>query len=413
MRSDSQAVRLPARLMLRLSRGRGVIGSASITYTGMALSLVTAPLVARAIGAEGRGLLAGAYVSVQLLSWISFLGLPRGIAVSAAGSVGAVSRRGVGVLTGLGVVGAVLAFGSADVVAHGNEVMATLIRISSPLVVLAGLAQVGSDLALSQGRIVAWNTVRVANLVVPSACVIVAFAFDRLTLPVVFWTTYGGQLLGTLVGVALALPAVRRSGGRLPWRFSVRFWSASAVDVVSGRVDQLLLAALASTSDLGVYAIGVTCANAAAALTQAFNATALRRFVEYGDQDVRDILRRRSLYGGAVSALLGAAVVLATWAFARPLLGADFIQLPAVTAALVVGQLLNDQWYLRTYLDSARLNARGLTLASALGLVGALALIALFTRLGPLTDIRMAIAMIAVPTIQLAVRGHIRRSQPS
>ena len=58
------------------------------------------------------------------------------------------------------------------------------------------------------------------------------------------------------------------------------------------------------------------------------------------------------------------------------------------------------------------MTARGLTLASAAGLAAALGVIALFGCFGGVDDVRMAVAMIAMPTLQLAVRAHIRRTRP-
>jgi O-antigen/teichoic acid export membrane protein len=57
------------------------IGSAGVTYAGMGLGLISAPILARTLGADGRGVLAGAFVFVQLLSWVAFMGLPRGLAI--------------------------------------------------------------------------------------------------------------------------------------------------------------------------------------------------------------------------------------------------------------------------------------------------------------------------------------------
>ncbi|TFD63781.1 oligosaccharide flippase family protein [Cryobacterium ruanii] len=389
----------------------GFMGTTFVTYAGMGLSLLSAPIIARTIGADGRGLLAAAFVTVQLLSWTAFLGLPRTLAVAAT-QKHLVSRSGMLTTTLLGVVSTVLALATADVVANGNEQLALLIRIGAPQLLFAGLAQLGMEYTLSNGRFVLWNVLRSINLILPSAAVLVAFAVGNLTFELVYAATLFGQVVTIIVGSLLCIPLLRRSGiVKIPWRFTLQYWSTSALDAVGGRIDQLLLAALAPPHVLGVYAVAVTCASAAAGATQAINDITFSRFLNAEQQAASTTLRSRSFIGLAASLTSGILVIVLINMLAVPLFGTDFKSLPTVCAILIIYQGVTDQWNLRTYWDSASLNGRGLTASSVIGLIALLGGLAVFLQFESLTGAVMAICMVAMALVRLTSRAIFRKAQ--
>lgn len=398
------------RLWLRAAPS-GFMGTAFVTYAGMGLSLLSAPIVARTIGAEGRGLLAAAFVSIQLLSWTAFLGLPRTLAVAATRRT-IVSRSGIWTTTLLGVVSTILALSTADVVANGNHQLALLIRIAAPQLLFAGLAHLGMEYTLSKGRFVLWNILRSSNLILPSAAVLVAFAFGFLSLQFVYAATLFGQVLTIILGSLICIPLLRRSGPvKIPWKFTLQFWSTSALDAVGGRIDQLLLAALAAPHILGVYAVAVTCASAAAGATQALNDITFSRFLSTGQRSDSSVLRSRSLVGLAASLISGVVVVVLLSLLAVPLFGTDFEGLPVVCAILIIYQGITDQWNLRTYLDSASLNGQGLAASSAIGLIALVGGLAIFLQFESLNGSVMAMFMVAMALLRLSSRAIFRKVQ--
>ncbi|TFD20183.1 hypothetical protein E3T31_14800 [Cryobacterium sp. TMS1-13-1] len=398
------------RLWLRAAPS-GFMGTTFVTYVGMGLSLLSAPIIARTLGADGRGLLAAAFVSIQLLSWTAFLGLPRTLAVAAT-QRRLVSRSGLLSTTLLGVVSTILALSTADVVANGNDQLALLIRIAAPQLLFAGLAQLGMEYALSKGRFALWNTLRSSNLILPSAAVLVAFSFGTLTFEFVYAATLFGQVLTIILGSLICIPLFRRSGRvRVPWRFTLQFWSTSAVDAVGGRIDQLLLAAMAPPNVLGVYAVAVTCASAAAGATQAINDITFSRFLNAEMKSDSSTLRSRSLVGLAASLTSGILVVVLISLLAVPLFGTDFESLPTVSAILIIYQGITDQWNLRTYLDSASLNGRGLAVSSVIGLVALVGGLAIFLQFESLNGSVMAMCMVAMALVRLTSRAIFRKVQ--
>ena len=387
------------------------MGTTFVTYAGMGLSLLSAPIIARTIGADGRGLLAAAFVSIQLLSWTAFLGLPRTLAV-AASQKRIVPRSGILTTTLLGVVSTILALSTADIVANGNDQLALLIRIGAPQLIFAGLAQLGMEYTLSKGRFALWNMLRSSNLILPSAAVLVAFAFGILTFEFVYAATLFGQVLTIILGSLMCIPLIRRSGpAKIQWRFTLQYWSTSALDAVGGRIDQLLLAALAPPYVLGVYAVAVTCASAAAGSTQAINDITFSRFLSAEKKSDSSILRSRSLVGMAASLTSGILVVVLISLLAVPLFGSDFESLPIVSAILIIYQGITDQWNLRTYMDSASLNGRGLAASSVIGLIALLGGLAIFLQFESLSGSIMAMCMVAMACVRLVSRAMYRKAQ--
>lgn len=394
--------RLIGRLPVRTG---SFFGTAFVTYAGMGLSLLSAPLLARSLGADGRGALAGAFISIQLLSWIAFVGLPRGLALQEHKRQ-ASSRAGVLLVACLGPISGTLAFVSAGVISNGDDRITLGMQVGSSVLVFAGLAQVGTELVLVQGKIWRFNLIRVVNVLVPSLAYIVVFLAGHLTLVVAFIITLSCQLLATLLGCLFAIRALR-SSTRVPppWSFSLRIWISSAFDSVGGRVDQLLLTALVGASTVGVYAVAVTCAVASGGLTQALNHLTYSKLAARNEADAAGGLRRRSRLGVGISLVVGTGVIAAVALVGDALFGPGFEDLLPVTAILVASQLLNDQWQLRVYAQSAGENATSLALASGISL-GFLGLVATALALtGTLSGVTMGFAVFGFSAARLLVRA--------
>lgn len=381
-----------------------------VTYTGLGLSLVSTPMLTQAVGADGRGVIAGSFVLLQVMVWVAYLGLPRGLALSTR-QHDAVAGWGVVLLTALGVLGAVLVFVIAPGIAGGDARVETGIRISAVVLPFAGLGILGTEMVLLSGRLVAFNVVRSTVMILPSLGFIIAFMTGTLSLVVAYVLTLLGQVTATVLGVGLALPALLRARrGAVPWSFSLRYWMASALDGVGARLDQLILTATVSVSVLGVYAVAVTCASAAGGLTQALNHWTYSQLSARPDRAGR-VLRARTQVGVLLSLASGALVVAATSALDTRLFGADFAGLTPIVAVLVLAQLLHDQWSLRVYHDSARSEGSAMAWSSAVALlvlaVGATAL----QTLGWLDGVSMAASVVVANAARLGVRTWIQRSR--
>ncbi|KQS09164.1 hypothetical protein ASG04_09830 [Curtobacterium sp. Leaf183] len=408
---DTSALFSPVR------RARRLLQTAGVSYLGMALSVISAPMLARELGADGRGALAASFVLVQLLSWSAFLGLPRGEALQELRE-GAASRRGLIVVGLLGPVTAAIAFSVADLASNGDERIATGIRAASFVLVFAGIGAVGTERALLRGQVHAVNLVRGVNLVLPSVAVIVAYFAGVLTLTSAFLFTLCAQALAVLLGVVLAIPTIRaRRPVRTPWRFSLHYWAGSAFDGIGARVDQLILAALVVPSQLGVYAVAVTCASAAGGFTQALNQLTYARLADTtSSTGGADLLRLRSLLGVCMSVVGGGLIIAVVAIFGGWLFGHSYDGLLPVVSVLVVAQALSDQWQLRTYADSASGKPGALMWASAIATAMLIVVATCLGVTGLLNGLAMAVLITAFSSARLVVRrillraGSVRRA---
>lgn len=385
------------------------MATTAVTYLGLGLSLISTPILAQTLGATGRGELAATFISLQLLSWLSFLGLPRGLAVE-GGQVGRVPGRSFLLLTGLGVLAAATSAATAAAFSSGDAWVRGAIQFASVLLIFSGVAQYGAELALARGRLFLWNLSRIGTLALPALAFIVLFAMDKLTLESAFISMWAGQLLTVLIGVAIAVTSFSRDRSlTIPWRFSLRFWSTSALDSLGARVDQVLLALLAGPASLGTYAVAVTIAAATGAVAQAVNHFSFSHFVNRAVEDDRvSNYRRRSQVGVVSSLVVGSAALLVTHLWGEMILGPTFDGLVPTLGLLIIVQILADQWQLRIYSDSARKLTQGLVLSSAVSLVVLVVVVLLVSSLVPMTAILMAGATVLFGATRLMMRSLLR-----
>jgi len=394
--------------MLNALRGRdlkALVMTAGVSYGGTALSVLSAPLLARTVGADGRGVLAAAFVTLQLLSWVSFLGLPRGLALQGA-KRSHVSGLGVIVVSLLGIVSAALAFGLSAVFANGDPRIEVAIKIGTVSLLASGLNQLGVELLLLEGKIRAYNVTRSTVLVLPSLGIIAAYFLDALSLQSAYIIMLSGQLLACILGCFFAVSLVRKARRiPVPWDFSLKYWSTSALDQVGTRADQLALSALTQPATLGVYSLAVTCATASAGLTEALNTLAYSKLSQLQGTESKAFLRRRSLLGIACSLASGTMIVLAVHFFGRALFGPTFDGLTQIVVVLVLAQLVADQWALRILADSARETPNRLVLASIIGIAVLGASIAALAVTGGLTGLTMGLVMVLFSAVRLTAWG--------
>lgn len=394
---------------LRTPETRYTVLASAVSYAGFALSLLSAPILARVLGAEGRGELAAVMAPVQLLAWISFLGIPRGLAVTTLG-IGKTRLSAIVVLTVMGALSAGLVWIFADVFASDDPTVATFMRVASLVLVLSGLASLGYDRALGKGWQVRVNVVRFFNVIAPSIGILVLALYDELSLTSAFIIQLSAQVIASILSLGLLVGAIGLEGARIPWRFSLGFWSTSALDSVAGKADQVVLIALAPYSDLGVYAVALTCASASGAFTQAVGDVAFSRFLKNSGEGTESRgLRSKVLQGMVASIVASVTVVVAVALLARPLFGPDYDDLPQIVVALCIAQLMNDQWRIRSYWDSAHLRSRELAISSIAGLALFAVAVTLIEVTGGVGAIGMALAMIVMGAGRLLMRAILVR----
>lgn len=380
---------------------RATAGTAAWTYLGFALSLISAPVLAHTLGADGRGVLAACVAPVQVLSWVGFLGLPRPLAVNVV-SNNRINYGSVFWLSLLGLVGTVSLNVGATVLSGGDSRIELGIRIFSPLLVFSGFAQLGAESLHLRSKFLYWNILRCSSLIIPSIFTIALYFSGHLTIISAVGSLFLGHLVYVIGGFCASVPALRllKPGMHQDWGFSLKFWSATVFDSLGARLDQVLLAALVSTVQLGSYAVAVTCASASGALTQAFNHVAFPGHLT--SQNSSSKYKRQALVGMGTSILSGTAVVFVLALYGDKIFGPTFDDLAAISAILVAFQVAADQWQLVVYRDSAQLKSAKISMASVIGLTVLVISIAVLYGFDVLNAVSMAACMFVFGVSRIA-----------
>jgi len=222
-----------------------------------------------------------------------------------------------------------------------------------------------------------------------------------------------GQVFTAVTGTVVFLVLTKVSGSeRVLWKEPLQLWSAKALDNVSDLLGQVLLGALAVPAELGVFAVGVTLASAAAALAQATTAASYSKFLahaERGDLTPARSVWRLTILGVVSTAAAGGAILVALALFGEMLFGPTFSGLTGITALLLIARICNDQWNLRVTHDTAHSDTGMLAPASIAGTLLAILCVVAVSLFGMLSAATMALSLCAGMAARLAMRALVVR----
>jgi O-antigen/teichoic acid export membrane protein len=242
---------------------------------GAATGFITGPLLARALGAAGRGDLAAIIVPLSLagpvlglgISGFAYRELPRGRPFEEV-----VGSLGVPLLV-IGMLTAAAAIPIADALAGGRETVRTFLIVgflATPLVLIGGL------LAASLGATERWRAVFATNLIpflVPFVAIVALYVLGRLTVATAAAVTIGGSLLAVVPALEMLTtarrPVFRRSIARNGVSFGLKAWVGGLAMLANLRLDQLLMVTLVAPRVLGLYAVATTISGASGLATGA------------------------------------------------------------------------------------------------------------------------------------------------
>jgi O-antigen/teichoic acid export membrane protein len=295
-------------------RGLGglVLKLAAVNTVALAAGIVTGPLQAHALGADGRGALAAILVPATLAAWLLSFGLGDYTAREAArGTEPRVLLGSMGALSLLaGVAGAAIGIPLSSFLAGGRHVVQIMLLFAFATLPIALLQQIVFQMALGQAR---YRTVSIGRLIPPLASLVgvaVLFALGKLTVGTAAVVAFGGGLLSTLPLLGLirdaGRPVFSKAVALGGLRFGVRAWTGGISNVVNGRLDQLLMVRLVSERELGLYAIAVTLAGFTSIATSSLAGATLPR-VARGEADLVRRTLRVTLWFLAVSSVVVAA----------------------------------------------------------------------------------------------------------
>jgi O-antigen/teichoic acid export membrane protein len=187
------------------------------------------------------------------------------------------------------LVGAALAVPIAHLIGHGRQQVTEFIEIGLLLLPLSVFSQTLYGVAVGDQR---WSLVmlnRIIAAVGTAVAIIVLSLANALTVSTVAITYLAS-------GVICNLPFLIELRGSRPWRFhrrlartglafGVRSWLSTIATTGNAQLDQVLMAGLVSSRQLGLYALAVTLATASGSLVGA-TANALFPRVAAGESDL-------------------------------------------------------------------------------------------------------------------------------
>lgn len=317
-------------------------GLTAVTVVTLLSSVVSGPLLAHALGATGRGLLASVLVPLGVMPFIAQLGL-------GAWAVRAAARRvPVGRVAGtaavpLLVAGVVVALASGPLSAAllpEDESARLCLHIGLVLLPIAQMVNLMADILWGLER---WRGVMITRLISPLGLVVAT--------PLLYVTGTLNVTAAAIVGISLGLlpcplllvflPESRRPLPdfrlmREAIGFGLRAWPGALADLANQRLDQLLMIPLLEPRELGLYAVATTVALVGTSPAGAIASIVFPRVAAGSIQVLAPAFRTTA----SIVVLTQAAVALAT-PFAVPILfGASFTDAIPLVLILLPASLL-------------------------------------------------------------------------
>ena len=353
--------------------------------------LVTAPVLARALGTDGRGSLAAAMAPAALILAVATLGLPDAatfyLAKDPRHTRRAVLSASLATVV-LGLVCLVVVAWAAPSIAAGDDGLARLIVLAAALTIPSLVVNVARGAATGRQF---WGLIaaeRVLGTAVRILALLVLWWLDRLTV-------FSGVLALTmtpLVGAMVYLVLLRKPPDVEPpelhhratlgalMSFGSRVWLGSVASMLLSRSDQLLMVPLSSTYDLGLYSVATTIADVPIIVTLAIGGALFGVNSHVSDPvQVARTSRLATLLSIVICVGIGATAPF----WVAPLFGAGFEPAIVPLWLLLVGATV----CVPSFMASAGLSAAGRPGLRSLGLllafaVNLTALLALVPSLG-------------------------------
>lgn len=308
------------------------------------VALLTAPILARSLGVEGRGAVASATAPFLLLSAVAAFGLPEAMTHFVARRAVNVKRTGWAVMllsVGLGILGLAGVALLSEWLSAGDPAHAWLIIIVTiplpmylALGVLRGIAsglQAWGCVAAEQGLFAVSRLIAILLLVFTGHLTVLTASFVLTLAP--------------LMGASAYLPLCRRHSVAAVEQASLsavldyggRTWIGAVSAVLLYRIDQVLMAPLSSAEQLGLYVVAVAIGELPVIVSLATRNVAFATESESESLDVLARLTRLNvlLTGGASVVLALLAPWLVPLAFGRDFVGAVPVTLVMLAAAVV------------------------------------------------------------------------------
>lgn len=306
----------PAGRPVALVRGTftNVVGKlTAVNVVVMVCSLLAGAITARALGADGRGQLAAIVAVLTISPWLLDLGLTQWLGRERARGRDREELLGAAlpVAFGVSLISVACALPVSQAIGTGKPVVVTFLEIGFFLMPLSVILFMLGGLVVGESRWNLYATIRLVSNVLPVVILVVLAAAESLTVA----SAAAGYLVSGLLGSLLVLRTVRRVR-RLTFslrrsatalRFGAQCWLSQVAGAANSRLDQVLMAALVPSRELGLYAVAVSISSVAYGLTLAVSAALFPRIAE-GDPDLAARACRVTALIVAIAALVLAAI---------------------------------------------------------------------------------------------------------
>ena len=278
-------------------------------------SLLTGPMLARALGPEGRGELASVVAPAQVLVFVLGFGVPAACAYFAHQHRRA-TLVGASIATSL-VLAAPLAYvlwrAAPTYLADRDPMTVTALRLLAVQALVTIVAQSTNEHRRAvHGAGATYNLLRSLAILLNAAAVTVLFVTGNLGLATALTAVVATAVVAdvaTLLVARLERPVLRPRVVGQVWSFGLRSWVGTVSNAMSGRLDQVLLVGMASSAQLGRYAVAVSAANVTIPIGQGAASAVLPHLRRGGLQSWRELVRAVLVVGGiatGVSLAVGA-----------------------------------------------------------------------------------------------------------
>jgi len=267
-----------------------VSGLTAVNLAVLSLGFVTAPLLTRSLGPAGRGELAAVTVPLGIAIILIVVGLDDYVARALARGEpeGRVLGSCLLLVFGASAVGMLASYPIARAIGNGRSVVELYLFIGFLLLPTYGVAQMLRGAAQGRQAWRTWIAVQVLTPVTWTACVIALYVADALSVSraaIAFLVTAQFSLIPLIPLLREAFPlSFSLTEARRALAFGLRQSTADMVRLGNLRLDQVLMAALISSTQLGLYSVAVTAASVCFVFTTALS-TVLYPRVAGGNRD--------------------------------------------------------------------------------------------------------------------------------
>ncbi|MCW3468055.1 oligosaccharide flippase family protein [Rhodococcus pyridinivorans] len=315
------------------------VGLVLTRLVGASLALITSPVIARAIGPEGRGLTAAAITTLMIVPIALGLGLPWAVRQKVAGAQDVfMVMRSARLLSFLSLLPAVPLGAVLAVTLFSGMPQSALVWLMAGLLVTPFVVQRNSAVSFFVvGR--EFRRISIVNIAQP-----IFFFISIIALGVLGNLTVTTVVASQTISMALAC-LTTMSLVKVPWRgarFPIRALARESLlasgaqisEIASYRLNQLILLPVIGSAALGYYAVAVNVALAPAPIGQAISSSTFSEFARASGDE-----RHKKVADSLQSCCYLAIVVALVIAVLSPLLiplafGQEFR--PAVLATIIM-----------------------------------------------------------------------------